>query len=596
MSRSAALRCLVPAFTVGLALGCGAWFAYRLATAGSAVSSTARVSTGSATAPDLPAWAWRESLRPPPLPAATLVPATDAWLALRGADGSPVDPATRLDTLRALLARLDSGSFPRLLDPLFASTDPTDRPLLTIAFTAWAELDAPAAARWLATLAEPSDWARTRLAPIAAHAWMALDPLAASTWACALQDGSLARTFARIVLPALARQDPRRAHALAVSRDNNFLNNVLNDVLAALAESDPAAALRTFGSGLFQQGGGGFLAVRTPLTRWMQSAPTDALRWLADETHANDHAWFDTLDDLSRNDAVLTRTLLDTLLARPEIPRNRASLGQLFSRWATEDSSAALQWFEKIDAPDLRASLLAAASSSPDLEHPEKGLPFALARADSQDRTNTLTRILGEWAARAPTEALAWIAQHAEDPGVAAASKQAQAAILGTIALTEPATAVAEYQALQDIETRKAARDAIADAWAKHDPGAAHLWRTAQNEALGYPPLAGHSVIFHAWSRRDPLAALRWAEQVSPPRSREFYLKALTDSGVDSMPRAAAADLYAQLKDPTERVAYVTQHLRQWLIKDRAAARAWLESHDILTADQVAALLQAKSE
>ena len=588
MSRPA-LRVLAPSFAVGLVLGATAWLLFHPTSAPPAPPAAATAPAG----PILPPWAWRESLRPPPLPAATLSAAIDAWLALRAPDGSPADPATRLDTLRALLARLPSGSFPRLLDPLFKSTDFADRPLLTIAFTAWTELDAPAAARWTATLAETPDWDRSKLAEIAARAWLALDPLAVSTWACALPDHYLAQTIARIVLPALARQDPRRAHALAASRGESFLGAVLNSLLEALAESDPASALRAFGSGRFNDGDAGYWAVRTPLTRWMRHDPAAALTWLAEETRTNNQGWFDTLDHFSRGDPALARALLDTLLTLPEIPRHQASLAELFSYWGAQDSDAALQWLDQIQDASLRAQLLEKASRSPDLEHPEKGLPFALARADSPDRTSALSNALGEWAARSPSDALAWINRHADDPGVMAASVQTHAAILATIALTEPATAAAEYQALQDPDIKKAARVSIARAWAKTDPGAAHLWMIAQNQVVGYKPFAGDPQIFHAWSRKAPLAALRWAEQVPVPQSRDYYLEGIATSGVESAPRAAAADLYAQLADPALRVEYVTKHLRDWLAKDRPAAKAWLESHDALTPAQAAVLLAA---
>ena len=583
-----ALRVVLPAFAVGFVVGGGIWLACRPG-ASSAIPL--------APAPDpavvgLPPWAWRESLRPPILPDAKLPPAIDAWLALRAADGSPADAATRLDTLRALLVRLPSASFPRLLDPLFASSDLADRPSLTIAFTAWTELDAPAAARWVATLAETPDWDREKLARIAAHAWVAFDPLAASTWACALPDQKLAESFARIALPALARQDPRRAYDLAASRDKRFLDTVLNDILEAFSESDPASALRSFGSGRFQNGFG-FWAVRTPLTRWMQLDPAAALQWLADETKTNDQAWFDALGHLARNDPALARSLLSALQASPGLPRNQASLSKLFSYWGAQDAVAALQWLDQIKDDSLRAPLLEEASRGIDLEHPEKALPFLLARADSQDRDSALAAALGRWAAHAPSDALAWIAQHAFDPGVSSASVQAHAAILATIALTEPATAAAEFQSLQDPKTKKAARYAIADAWAKTDPGAAHLWSISQNEAAGLPAYAGHSGIFYAWSRRDPVAALRWAEQVTVPASRDFYLKALATSGAESAPRADIADLYSQLKDPALRIGHVTAHLRDWLAKDRPAAKAWLEKSDALTPEQTAALLTA---
>ena len=585
MSRPA-LRVVIPFFVLGLALGGGVWLACR-------PGSSSALPPATATAPAepiLPPWAWRESLRPPPLPAATLSAAIDAWLALRAPDGSPADPTTRLDTLRALLARMPSGSFPRLLDPLFASTDFADRPLLTIAFTAWTELDAPAAARWTATLAETPDWDRDRLAKIAARAWLALDPIAVSTWACALPDKQLAESFARIALPALARQDPRRAYALASSRDKHFLNGILNDLLGALSESDPAAALRAFGSGHFESGGS-FWTIRTPLTHWMRRDPAEALRWLADETKTNDWSWFNALSDLAGDAPALTQSLLSTLQANPDIPRQQASLAKLFSRWGAQDSTAALQWLAQIQDTSLRADLLREASRSPDSEHPEKGLPFALARDESRDRTFALANILGEWATRAPSEALAWINQHTDDPGVMAASVRAHSAILATIALTEPATAAAEYQALQNRETKIVARDAIAEAWAKTDPRAAHLWRISQNEVLGYPHYAGNQGIFHAWSRRDPVAALRWAEQVTVPKSRDFYLEALAASGVQSASRASTADLYAQLKDPALRVDYVTKHLRDWIVKDRPSAKAWLEKSDALSPAQAAALL-----
>ena len=565
-----------PLFSLGVLLGAAtAWFGFRPASAPPPAAPAA------AAPMVLPTWSWRESASPSALAGDTATAAIDAWLGLRGPDGGPAGFAVRADALRALLVRLPFTAFPRLLTPLGDAARPDGRRLRQIAFDVWVAHDPAAAARWAVSGRDTSDLARQ-----AVRAWAAIAPLAASEWACGLPDSEVRRDLAREALLALARNDPSRALGLATAQGEAFLDGILPSLMEPLAKTDPAAALRTYGPRLWKKGRG-FWALREPLSAWTLRDPSAAFGWLLAQPRSGDDELSDWLGNLA-NDEKDQRAIATALATVPGLPNRQASLGHLLFFWGSEHPDEALAWLDALPDRNLRTALLERAAHITLNTNPEKSLPLALAMSEGANRTQRLSDLLSKWAVRDPAAALAWIGAHNE-PGVAEASADAHAAILGSIARDEPATAVAEWNTIAEARTKAAAILPIAASWARTDPGAALRWASEQEAALKVDRI--HDSLIYAWSKNDPLAALRWAEAQTDASRRERYLASLAGTWKEKAPRAATADLFAQIQDPTLRTSILTNHLREWLSKDRPAAQAWLESHDALTPARAAALL-----
>ncbi|MEY4489403.1 MAG: hypothetical protein RIQ79_1911 [Verrucomicrobiota bacterium] len=560
---------VIAPLALGLALGAtAAWFVPHPSASGQSAAHSAPPAVP--TAPfALPSWSWRESATPPTLAADSASSAIVAWHALRAPDGRPADFATRADALRALLLRLPLTSFPRFLAPLVgAKLSEDDRSLRQIAFSTWIESDPSSAATWaLASGPDQQDLARQ-----AVSTWSSRDPRAAAVWACALPDQETARRFAALTLPALAALDSTQALALASARGDAFLDQLLPDLLTTLAKTDPATALRTYGPRVWKNGGG-FWRLRQPLGEWAARDPAAAIAWIVAQPSKDRGEMGQWLGELAQNNA--QRNLVATALAtQPGVPNRQSALGNMLSRWANQDPVEALAWLDTLSDRNLRIAILERSANITYSDHPERTLPLALAMPEGANRSDRLGQLLSQWATKDAPAALAWLRDNASAPGVAAASDSVRSTLLATIARDEPATAVAEWQALPEGPLKTKAISTITAAWGQTDPAAALQWSTAQSKN-DYPS----SELVYTWARKDGPAALQWAESISEPNIRSYALNALAGNWQDKAPRAATADLYAQIKDPAVRTQFVTQHVQEWQTRDPAAAKSWLAAH-----------------
>ncbi len=528
------------------------------------------------------------------LQAADAAAAIAAWRGLRAPDGSPADFATRAESLRALLLRLPAESLPRLHTVLAADASSARRRLLHIGFDAWVEQDPASAARWAVSARLDS----TALVARAVQAWAELDAKAASDWACSLPDPALSAELAGRALASLAEKDPARAVALANSRDDAFRQAVFRSIVEPLGKADPAAAVQAYGP-LVWKNGNGYGALKEVIGAWAARDPRAAIDWLIAQPtpQTTNHAhWLVDLANTSGN-----REAVATAIANTSGLRGRArhdALEKILFVWGTTRPADALAWLDSLQDPDLSARLLADASTSYPTQHPEQSLPLALALPEGAIRAENLARILAAWTKLDSAAALAWIEKQT-DPGVVSAAANAHATLLGAIAEDEPATALAEWRALANPQTRAAALLPIAYAWGKSDPAAALAWYSGQKPVAGPDSPQFHHLTetISLWAKKDVDAALRWTEAfvltkpaddtVFPPRLA--YFGALVEGGEDP-PREVVADLYSKIQDSALRSEALGWHVRQWLARDPAAANAWLKSQTRLSPAETAAL------
>jgi hypothetical protein len=268
-------------------------------------------------------------------------------------------------------------------------------------------------------------------------------------------------------------------------------------------------------------------------------------------------------------------------------------LENILHAWSTEQPVETLAWLDALPDHHLRLTLVGGLATRYSSTEPQKSLPFALALPQGENRSRRLADLLGAWARTDASSTLAWIKEHQAEPGVSAASSSAHAAILGTIARDEPATALAEWEKLSDPATRKESIDTITAAWAPSDPGAAVRWATEQHRAQGSLWVSPQRI--HAWVTKEPEAALLWAEaetlKLAPGlRDRSLFLSAVAGPPDNRFPRSETADLYSTIKDDALRAETLRRHLAEWRAKDPAAAEAWLKSQTSLSPAESAAL------
>ena len=589
------MRPLQRLVALGFLLG-GAAAAVWFATRPSASDLLATRYSLPSTSPALAAWTWRDSDTPPPLPAAYVAPAVAAWVAQRGPDGAPADFATRAASLRALLVRLPAEGFSHIIDALARSGRDDDALLLRETFDSWVVLDAPAAARWAA----PRGAASIDFARHAIRIWSTEDAEAAATWICALPDENIAARLATPALATLAEKDPARALALARSRGQSFRLAALAGIVNALGRANPADAVRTYGPELWRNGSG-IHTLREPLAAWVKQDPPAALAWLVAQprdANGNPFHWINTFGDRTQE---WRRTVADAFLNGPDQTRRVASVAPLLGEWNREHPGEVLAWLDEIEDRDLRMALLEHTVGQHSAAHPDQNLALVLALPEGQGRTMHLGAILTEWAKTDAPAALAWIEAH-DAPGVATAGYQVQGTLLAAIAREEPQTAIAEWAALKDPRAREVTLASIVQSWSEKDPLAAIRWANEQSQAMGEVLQLDPGVVSR-WAAKEPEAALRWIEAWLPTQPETtaafmapYYLSALGGNWENRAPRADTADLLVKIKDPALRATALATHFAEWRTTDPAAARAWLEKSAALSPEQVAALLQAKSE
>ena len=562
--------------------GTATWFALRPAPAG------------------LPA---PSSLLPAPSPPALArddaASAVAAWLALRDPSGGAPGYPARAAALRALLARLPADAVPRLVDALASFSNDEEKRLFELAFNTWMRRDASASARWAATRAETGPAERERFlehAFEAMRAWGAQDAQAAATWAAAFPDAHLSTQLARAPFSALAETAPDRALSLARSFGGDFCRGVLPSIIYTMSKKDPVGALRICGPEVWQNGDN-FFHFSHAIGAWMKQDRPAATAWLLAQPRENDRdlsVWFANLGD---DTPASLRTAVDALATTPGVPRRADTLRYLFSNWSSKAPQEAIAWLDKLPDSDLRIDILERSDYSRD--KPQESLPLALAMPEGANRTERLALLLGDWVKKDADAALAWMRENGAQPGVNEAAYAVHAPILAALAREDPQAAVAEWQALDDPKTRSASVDAIARAWGQKDPAAAFQWAETQNQSAPTRSYGGNAELLSKWARTDPETALRWVENWQaglPENKRDMgrgYFDSLGGTSRERYPRAATADLYSKINNPAIRFDTLARHVREWLTKDPAAARAWVEASPAFTPADRAVVLES---
>jgi hypothetical protein len=508
-----------------------------------------------------------------------------------------------LARFRSMLADQPAGDFPRLLDALVLREDDDARRLREIAFTVWTERAAPAAVRWAATTpAHPPFDAETRLRMLrqAAVARARADLDATYAWTRSFDDQHTGVALAEAILVRLAADDPLHALSLARERGPDFVRSVQSELCHAWADHDAATAVRTLGPALLQARRDDPRLFQA-LASWLGDDARSAVPWILAQPPDAARPW----DSLMRpaiysvaDDTAVLASVAAALRQHPDPALVAPHLSLVFAAWKVRDPATALVWIKTL--PDaLRHDLLNENiyASDSDSKNIAPTLSFALELPAGPVRDRKLADLLTHWIRLDPAAAQTWLLTH-DEPSLAGFAAQAEAAValFRTLAAADPASPSDAWRALPSDEIRASVFPLFAEHWTKRDPASAARWIADQSSA----PRPGHSeALFRAgskWFKKDPLAALSWAEGLNDPELRQTALESFERGSpyhaADSPDPAERAALLAQIHDPALRDRFLSQHLRQWMRSDRHAVRAWITTHDTLSPEQRALLLQ----
>lgn len=596
----------VAALALGLALGAGVAV---LMTPGSAPAETQTQppqSNSTATAAPSPS-APGPLLEPP-----TRLSAADAESALASYLALPALPdqaphtaiAERAARLRALLTLLPDASFDPLFVTLATRVGAAEAHLRRLAFDVWIERDAPAAARWAATIVPGeaiNQPARDHYLLLAAEAWADLDFDAAYAW-CATQPLETAQSLASDLLHRLASREPARALALARALGEEGYAAAREGIFSAWAEKQPAAAVQALGYEMMERGRMDWNLSHAWM-KWLKSDGDAAFAWIIaaptddsreSTSHLNQVIWY-TARDPELAPASATR-----LLAHPALPGQSGTLRQLVRYWSQNQPTEAIAWIKGLENAEHRSDLAGDLLDYGTLKS-DDFLATVRLLGSAEQREQRLGHYVETWARRDPDAALTWL-ERQSGPDFTLAAERAQRAVIGHLATTDPATAVARWQTLPAGEDRNALLGSIATGWSRTDPAAAARWLATQMAMVPPSPsdLQTIGTIARNYTAADPEGFIRWASSLPEEKQRLIALNSLANgrfSSEDDPPlanplsSARRADLLATLEDPKLRDAVLPNVLINWLRSDYAAARDWIETHDVLADEKAAKLL-----
>ena len=564
-------------------------------------------------------------LHPARLSPADAAEALAAYLALPplAPDAPQADYLVRAARLRALLTILPAEQHAQLLAATAARPgEPEDR-LRRIAFTAWTELDAPAAAEWIAGLT-PNEaiqpYQQRNYAAEAALAWARVDFDAAYRWATALPV-RLAHHVGGQLLARLVATDSARALGLARSGDLAYFDAVRSPLFDAWLERDPAAAFTHLGAEMFAVPADRVNLSRD-LARWVARDPQAALGWL--DAHAYDESvqravqLAEIISHVGgRNPPPDFAAFATALVDRQKAGLGGGNLEHLFWTWMAGDPAAALRWIDTLPDAALRERTVRdviADGGYPYATYGDLKPLLSLARRLPADerRAQAIDDFVSRWSQKDPAAALAWLegAEGREFAGPEAA----RIVRVRSIAGQDPAAALADWGGIASADTRRDVAPALARSWALTEPAAAARWIFEQlpegplpddHDAIGslapeeitayhqrIQPYQSHAHTYAqvgaAWIAQDPAGFVTWAESLPSADRQRAALHLLSRMGAframaDTPEPAERLALIATLRNPARREPLMREHLQNWLLLDENSARRWASENGVET-------------
>ncbi len=490
-----------------------------------------------------------------------------AWMA-----NTPAD----LGALRRLLPMWPAERFAARVETLLARRGEGAREAFQAAFDVWVERDPAAAALWAGSLPESAPLngkARRLLREQAGLAWARDDLAGALAWAHGLSDASGEWGAAARFYGQLAERDPRGALQLVRALgDEAFFQKAARRVYDGWSTRDPAGALQGLGDTLLG-GGLNLLHLSDDIGRWMARDPDEALRWVLARDRV-DATWTSSLF-AALSERVDAARLVPALL-RATGAESRADLfSEPLQAWIKSDPAATKTWLDGLDA-DLRNKLLLRAAGSHTVGRPWENLDLALLLPPGAERNRIVAARVNDWFDLDSEAALAWLTEHQEPAATAAV----QAKLIGQLAATDRAAALARLAQVSPGQERRGATRAIAAAWASGSPQEAAEWLAAATRS----PTESYNhqdwgAVVEPWFRKDPAEVRDWVDAQPDAALREEAGTAWILQVLNSpLGHAERAELVAGVKEEARQRQDMLNVAAHWFGVDEPGARAWIEA------------------
>jgi hypothetical protein len=222
---------------------------------------------------------------------------------------------------------------------------------------------------------------------------------------------------------------------------------------------------------------------------------------------------------------------------------------QVAENWAAQDPRSAIDWIQKQTSPEIL-------------------------------RTSMQGMISGWWQ-KDPQAAQSYAEQHTDT----LAGQQSASIVANRIAASDPAEAAKWASQLTNENARQMSELTIAAGWAANDPSSAAKW------AASLPPEeqdAAYGAIASVWAKNDPQAAGEWLNSLSGS-ARDTAVGSYASS-VAPVDPATALSWALSASNASIRDESARHIATEWLARDPAAARAWIQQSNLSDSDKATLL------
>lgn len=242
-------------------------------------------------------------------------------------------------------------------------------------------------------------------------------------------------------------------------------------------------------------------------------------------------------------------------------------LGEAIVKWSFVDAEAAARALSSIgrEAPGSTWIKVADHWAATD---PKSALEWANSQQGEGARL-ALQGLMSGWSQKDPAAAADYAKSHSET----LAGQQATGLLASRLA-SRSATSAAEWaSSLPNVDARSMAELTVGVAWAQTDPEGAAQW------AANLPPADRDNAltaVISTWAQNDPQKSAEWLNSLDPA-NRDSVVAAYS-SAVTRIDPPAALSWAFSIDDPKIRNEVSQRVTLDWMTRDSAAARNWINS------------------
>lgn len=402
--------------------------------------------------------------------------------------------------------------------------------------------------------------------------WATKDPAAAKA-ALGRLSGRQAERARSAVVTAMAQTDPAGALRFAetLPKPEGRYGDPRTMVIDTWSQSDPAAALKAAGD--IADPAARNQALSSAVRAWSRNDPEGALQYAVavDDSVLRS----DLLVSLSQGaNSENRRKIFDAVIEHMPMGDNfRSAVNGLFSGWARENPVEAAAALQELPAGRIQSDMVSQiARGWAGKGQPEEALAWVRNLPDGESKRNAMAGVLGQWASEDPQAVLNVL------PSVPADQrKQAVRQISQAWSRRDPQGALSWAATLTNEDERKdATRDAVGQ-WAEGAPEeAARFARNLPENVQG--PAVGAAV--DRWASKDAEAAAEWLATLPAGTTKDAAIPSLARKIAGEDPEAALSWALAVSK-PESRNALCESLARDWMRHDPAGARNWVGSSSL---------------